>query len=329
MNRYFEKDIDPTPILDRRVTVVGYGNQGRAHALNMRDSGLKVQVGSREGKGRNLAVEDGFEPQPLAEAVQQADMIVLTVPDETMSQVFEDHIQSNMQDEATLVFAHGFALTYGLVEPRAGGAVLVSPSGPGTAVRLSYTQGEGVPAFFAAEPQSNRGLALAYGWAIGSARAGLLETTFQEETECDLFGEQVVLCGGMPELAIAAFETLVDSGYSPEVAYTECVQQVRLLAELMALYGVAGMKQRISDTAEWGAYLNGPKLIDDSVRERMGLILRSIQNKSFAMGWMEEASKGKQRLAKFRDEAAGSLNEDVFRKLTVRPDRHGPSGDRV
>ncbi|MBS1714776.1 MAG: ketol-acid reductoisomerase [Armatimonadetes bacterium] len=311
----YESDVDPSPILGRRIAVVGYGNQGRAHALNLRDRGLDVSVGTRPGDSRTQAESDGFPALDVETVVAGADTVVLTVPDESMGQVFESSVRPALAAEAALVFAHGFALTYGLVKPEGRTCVLVSPSGPGTALRESFVGGSGLPAFIASDPMDGLTLAAAYAWAIGCARAGLIPTDFREETEADLFGEQAVLCGGMPELATAAFETLVGAGFSPEVAYIECVHQVRLLADLIARHGVAGMKRRISDTAEWGSYQVGPVVVGDEVRAAMARSLARIRSGEFAQEWLIEASSGKPRLKQKREAEGASLLEQTRRGL--------------
>lgn len=316
----YESEIDPSPLTGKHICIVGYGNQGRAHALNLRDRGLDVVVGTRGGPSRQMAADDGFPSTSIESAVGRADLIVFLVPDESMHEVYTRHVQGNHPDRATYAFAHGFAITYRLIPVPPAGAVLVSPSGPGTAVRELFVQGSGLPAFVAAEPDSGLGIALAYAQALGCARAGVVPTTFREETECDLFGEQTVLCGGMPELAVTAFETLVNAGYTPEVAYIECVQQVRLLADLMARYGVAGMKARISDTAEWGSYRTGPRIVNDSVRAAMAETLAEIQSGEFAESWIAESTTGKQNLIRFRSEEHARLSEQVFKSLSGTSD---------
>lgn len=300
----------------RTVAVVGYGNQGAAHALNLRDSGVTVRVGSRPGKSRDRASADGFQREDIDQAVRAADIIVMTVPDESMRAVFEESVKPTLRAGAVLCFAHGFAVTYRLIVPP-NGAFLVSPAGPGTAVREEFLANRGVPGFIAADPSELLPLALSYAKAVGLTRAGVVETTFREETECDLFGEQVVLCGGMPELAIAAFDTLVEAGYSEDVAYTECVQQVRLLADLMARYGVAGMKERISDTAEWGSYQVGQRIVDAHVRQTMATVLAEIRSGRFADSWKLESESGKETLSTLRKAQAERLHERVFQRLTA------------
>lgn len=316
-----ESDVDPSPILGRRIAVVGYGNQGRAHALNLRDRGLDVRVGTRPGPSRGQAESDGFPALDVPTVVAGADTVVLTLPDESMGPVYASDVRPVLEKDAALVFAHGFALTYGQVDPEGRPCVLVSPSGPGTAVRESYVAGGGIPAFIAARPVDALPLAAAYAWAIGCARGGLIETDFREETEADLFGEQAVLCGGMPELATAAFETLVDNGFSPEVAYIECVHQVRLLADLIARHGIPGMKKRISDTAEWGSYQVGAKVIGPESRRAMQDALTRIRSGEFAQEWLIEAASGKPRLQDMRNRLETGLVEETRQGLFPDPDR--------
>ncbi len=307
---------DPSLILGRRVVVVGYGNQGRAHALNLRDRGVAVTVGAREGRGAERAREDGFDPKPIRQAVDGAQVVALLLPDESLGKVFAAEVAPSLAPGASLVFAHGFSVVYGLLEPPEGvGCVLVSPVGPGTALREEFVAGRGIPAMLAAQPEGLLPLAGSYAWGLGCDRARLVETTFREETECDLFGEQAVLCGGMPALAEAAFETLVEAGFSPEVAYLECVHQVRLLAELVASVGVAGMRKRISDTAEWGSYQVGPEVVGEASREAMRRALERIRSGEFARGWVAEAEAGKPRLLAFREADRSSRIEATRRRL--------------
>jgi ketol-acid reductoisomerase len=285
-----------------RVAVLGYGNQGRAHALNLRDSGVEVAVGARAGKGWEAAIADGFTPVSLAEAASLGRVVALCVPDETMREVWESGVREAVAPGSAVLFAHGFAVTFGEVGlPQGIPGLLVSPCGPGTAVRSGYLEGRGVPAFVAAS-QGGIELAKSYARAIGCGR--LVETTFREETVCDLFGEQAVLCGGVPWLARAAWETLVGAGYSPEAAYLECVAQVRLLADLMAERGVAGMLAAVSDTAEFGAYEAGPEVAGPGLRAAFAARLARIESGEFARDWLAEARSGKRRLAALRAEAA-------------------------
>jgi ketol-acid reductoisomerase len=303
-----EPQIDSGLIKDLAVAVVGYGNQGRAHALNLRDSGIKVTVGAREGRGRNWALDDGFEPTDIQIAVQFADVVVMTVPDEQMKPVFDGLVGPWLKHNATLLFAHGFAVVYEEIVPPFG-AVLVSPAGPGKAVRDSYVEGGGVVAYVAAEPATLMPLAKSYGSAIGSSRVGLIPTTFREEVECDLFGEQVVLCGGMPLLALEAYASLVKAGYSRDVAYHECVAQIRLLADLMATRGIMGMWDGISDTAEWGALTVGPKIVSEEVKLAMSSALDRVRSGEFAREWIAEARSGKPNLDALRKSATDRLAE--------------------
>ncbi|MCW5938816.1 MAG: ketol-acid reductoisomerase [Fimbriimonadaceae bacterium] len=292
-----EDRIDPALVLGRRIAVMGYGNQGRAHSLNLRDQGVDVRVGARAGAGWDKAESDGFRPLGISEAAQWADWVVLALPDESVGEVYRREIAPFHSSSGALVFLHGFALVYGQVVPPEGvAALLVSPCGPGTAVRTEFEASRGVTALIAAEPVSALDSARAYSWAVGCSRAGLVATTFREETECDLFGEQAVLCGGLAELARAAWETLVEQGIRPEVAYLECVQQVRLLADLIAFHGIAGMFERISDTAEWGAYQTGPRVVGSESRAAMKEALARIKSGEFAREWLAEAGAGKPRL---------------------------------
>lgn len=309
-----ERDIDSSLIQSATVAIVGYGNQGRAHALNLRDRGIQVRVGTRAGMGRESSTKDGWSVFEIEDAIRGASVVSLLVPDEAMRGVWESSVNGVIEQDAVLLFAHGFALTYGLVD-WAGQTALVSPAGPGTAVREEFVRGHGVPALVGADPGNTVPLALSYAWALGCARAGIVMTNFKEETECDLFGEQVVLCGGMPELAVAAFETLVESGYSPEVAYTECIAQVRLLADLMARHGIAGMKERVSDTAEFGSYRAGPAIVNGHVRAEMKRILSDVQSGKFASEWITEAESGKKGLLAKRERESERKVEEVGRQL--------------
>lgn len=312
----FEDQVDPGPVRSATLAVVGYGNQGRAQALNLRDRGLSVVVGSRPGTSRDRAESDGFAPTSVAHAVADAEVVFLAVPDEAMGVIVDSEVRPALRPDATVVFAHGFAVTFGQVTLAPGQqGVLVSPVGPGTAVREEFVAGGGVPAFVASLDDAGWPMALAYSWAIGCARGGLVKTTFREETVCDLFGEQTVLCGGMPELAVAAFDTLVGAGYSPEAACMECVLQIRLLADLVARYGVAGMKEKISDTAEWGSYKVGPRVVGEPARAAMREALADIESGSFAREWLEEAASGKKRLHELRRRSTDHPLEKTVRAL--------------
>lgn len=290
-----------------RVAILGYGNQGRAQALNLRDSGVDVVVGQRPGPSADRAVEDGFEPLRLPEAAQ-ANVLMLTLPDETAADIYRDEIAPHLQPGQILLFTHGFNVHFGLIAPPPEiGVALVAPKGQARAVRQTYLQNSGVPALIAIhhDPDGQtRPAALAYAACCGYARAGLLETTFKEETETDLFGEQAVLCGGMIDLMLAGFRTLVEAGYSPEAAYFECVHEVKIIVDLLLEKGVSAMREGISDTAEWGGYLAGPKVVNASTRASMNDLLSAIQDGSFARQWVEEARAGKPNLRRLRVERA-------------------------
>ncbi|MGE0001841.1 MAG: ketol-acid reductoisomerase [Fimbriimonadaceae bacterium] len=303
---------------DRSVAVLGYGNQGRAHAMNLRASGIGVIVGARPGKGAAKAEEDGFAPVSISEASRSATLVSLCLPDEVMGAVWRSEIEPRLAGEAAVLFAHGFCLVFGEIVPSdRHPVVLVSPVGPGTAVRERFGQG-GVPAFIASREPQDIGLAREYAAAIGCGR--LVETTFRAETVCDLFGEQAVLCGGVPWLARAAWETLVEAGYPAEVAYLECVAQVRLLAELMERRGIAGMLEAVSGTAEFGAYEAGPEIVDVHVRERLRERLQRIEGGEFAGEWLRDAEAGFPRLLEQRSTA----RLHPIEKARPVPDRNHP-----
>jgi ketol-acid reductoisomerase len=287
-----------------RVAVIGYGNQGRAHALNLRDSGVDVIVGARPGPGSEQATVDGFHPVAISEAAHSP-VVALTLPDETIGTVFTSEVAPSLAERASVILAHGFAWTYGQIALGSGQSCgLVSPCGPGVAVREEYVDGRGVPALLAAEPGSAWPVVEAYAEAIGCARAGLVRTTFREETECDLFGEQTVLVGGLSELVTAAWETLVEAGFQPEVAHSECVAQIGLLARLVSEHGPTGMRERVSDTAEWGALTVGPTVIGSETRQAMREALARVRSGEFARDWLAEAAAGKPRLRALREAAA-------------------------
>jgi ketol-acid reductoisomerase len=287
------------PLLERTVAVLGFGNQGSAHAMNLRDSGVNVIVGSRtSGGGAKRAMEAGFDVLSITAAVQQADLLILALPDEVQPQVYRDRIAPHLWPGQILGFLHGFAVRYRLIEPPShAGVVMIAPKGPGATLRQRYVQGSGIPCLMAIEQQiaptsldapSAQSIALAWAHGIGCARAGIIRTTFADETETDLFGEQAVLCGGMTWLMLAAFETLVEAGYPPELAYLECCHEVKQIADLVYERGMAAMMRQISNTAEFGAYAAGPALIDDATRARMKQLLQSIRDGSFAHRMTED-----------------------------------------
>ncbi|WP_033828058.1 ketol-acid reductoisomerase [Bacillus andreraoultii] len=286
------EDIVRNVLQGKKVAVVGYGSQGHAHAQNLRDSGYEVVIGLREGKSYVRAKEDGFTVLPVAEAVSVADVVMLLMPDETQAKVYEESIKPNLKSGAALAFAHGFNIHFGqIVPPQDVDVFMVAPKGPGHLVRRTYEEGAGVPALYAVYQDATgeaKDLALSYAKGIGSARAGILETTFKEETETDLFGEQAVLCGGLTSLIKAGFEVLVEAGYQPEAAYFECLHEMKLIVDLLYEGGLSNMRYSISDTAQWGDFVSGPRVITDDTKERMREILSDIQTGQFAKGWILE-----------------------------------------
>lgn len=268
---YYNGDANLGYFNGKTVAVIGYGSQGHAHALNMKDSGVSVIIGLRKGNSWNKAVEDGFDVFPVGEATAKADIVMILLPDELQTKVYNEEIKPNLTNQA-LMFAHGFNIHFNqIVPPSESDVLLVAPKGPGHLVRRTYEQEAGVPALFAIYQDVTgeaRELALAYAKAIGALRAGALETTFKEETETDLFGEQAVLCGGLTALVKAGFETLVEAGYQPELAYFECLHELKLIVDLMYEDGMAGMRYSISDTAQWGDFVTGPRIVTDEVKKK-------------------------------------------------------------
>ena len=297
-NVYYEKDADRSLIADRKVAILGYGSQGHAHALNLKESGIDVRVGLRESSSsRQKAADAGLAVASLADAAAEADVIMVLAPDTEQRRIYEESIAPNLNDGDALFFAHGFNIRFEQIVPPAGiDVAMVAPKGPGHLVRRTYTEGGGVPCLIAVHQDATggaKGLALAYADAIGGARAGVLETTFEEETETDLFGEQVVLCGGVTSLVQAGFETLTEAGYSPESAYFECLHELKLIVDLMYEQGIGGMRYSISDTAEYGDLTRGPRVINDSVKAEMRKILGEIQSGEFAKEWIAESEGGR------------------------------------
>jgi ketol-acid reductoisomerase len=295
---YTEQDANPAALKGGTVAIVGYGSQGRAHARNLRDSGFDVIVGAREGgQAERRARGDGFKVMSPADAAKAATLISLLAPDMAHREVYSDSIAPNLQPGAALLVAHGFSVLYGQVEPRADiDVVLVAPKGPGDLVRREYEIGRGVPCLFAVQQDASgsaRERALAYASGIGGTKGGAIETTFAEETETDLFGEQAVLCGGASELVVAGFETLVEAGYKPEVAYFECLHELKLIVDLMYEGGLAKMLHFVSETAKYGDFVSGPRVINAETKERMREVLRDIQSGQFAKEWVEENRSGK------------------------------------
>ncbi|MFB1081251.1 ketol-acid reductoisomerase [Jeotgalibacillus sp. JSM ZJ347] len=288
---YYNQDINSS-LEGKKVAVIGYGSQGHAHAQNLKDTGHDVVVGLRKGKSWEQAEQDGLEVKTVRDAAEEADIIMVLLPDERQTQVYEEEIKPGLRAGKSLVFAHGFNVHFNqIVPPSDVDVFLVAPKGPGHLVRRTFESGAGVPALFAVyQDQSGQAseTALAYAKGIGSARAGVLETTFKEETETDLFGEQAVLCGGLTSLVKAGFETLVEAGYQPELAYFECLHELKLIVDLMYEDGMSGMRYSISDTAQWGDFVSGPRVVDADTKKRMKDILTDIQDGKFAKGWLLE-----------------------------------------
>ncbi len=312
-NIYYEKDVDRSALADRKVAVLGYGSQGHAHALNLKESGIDVRVGLREGSSSvGKAEAAGLSVRSIADATAEADVVMMLMPDTEMATIYESDVAPNLSDGDAVFFAHGFNIRFDLISPAEGLDVcMVAPKGPGHLVRRTYTEGGGVPVLIAVEQDASGGakdLALAYADAIGGARAGVIETTFTEETETDLFGEQVVLCGGTTRLVQAAFETLTEAGYQPEVAYFECLHELKLIVDLMYEEGIAGMRYSVSDTAEWGDLVSGPRIVNADTKAEMKNILTEIQDGTFAANWVEEARSGR---ARFRQLEKAGLDHPI------------------
>jgi ketol-acid reductoisomerase len=309
-----------TELLSGKVAILGYGSQGHAHALNLRDSGIDVQVGLRpESPSAAAAEEAGLAVGTVAAAVRDAQVVALLLPDQVQPRVYEQEVAPSLGPDAAVLFAHGFNVHYGRIVPAPGNdVIMVAPKGPGHVVRRLYEQGLGTPALVAvAQDASGRAfeLALAYGAALGAGRAGMIETTFAEETETDLFGEQAVLCGGVTELVRAGFETLVEAGYQPEIAYYECLHELKLIVDLMWEGGLSHMRYSISDTAEYGDYTRGPVVIDEHVRKQMLFLLGQIRDGTFAREWIAEMESGERELERHRHEASDQLLERVGSEL--------------
>ena len=302
---YFDNDIDLGLLADKTIAIIGYGAQGRSHALNLRDSGCQVIVGQRPGPGFENAIADGFQPVSIADAADRSDLICMMLPDESHGPVFETEIAQHLVDGDVVLCCHGFSLHYQTIRlPSNIASILVAPKGAGHMVRTAFENGGGVPCLAGVGPGVSREtyfpLALAYAGALGGGKAGVIETNVREETETDLFGEQVVLCGGVSHLAIAAFETLVEAGYREEVAYFECVHELKLVVDLLHRGGLAFMRDHISNTAEYGDYTCGPRIVDQHVRQKMKEVLNDIQSGKFASEWIEETASGGKNFQKMR-----------------------------
>jgi len=307
-------------LLSGKVAVLGYGSQGHAHALNLADSGVEVEVGLRPGSSSRAAAEDaGLTVRDTADAVRGAQLVALLVPDGAQPALFRDEVAPNLEPGAALLFAHGFNVHYGRIDaPEGHDVIMVAPKGPGHIVRRLYEEGYGTPALVAVARDASgqaRELALAYGAALGAARAGMVETTFEEETESDLFGEQAVLCGGVTQLIRHGFETLVENGVQPEVAYWECLHELKLIVDLIWEGGIERMHYSISDTAEYGSHAVGPKVVDEAVRENMRAVFAAIKDGSFAREWIAEMDRGQPSLEEYRRKLAETQLEQVGARL--------------
>ncbi len=316
---YYEQDCDPEAIKGKKVAIIGYGSQGHAHALNLRDSGCDVRVGLREGSKSWQAAEDaGLKVMPVAQAADEADLIMVLVPDELQPAVYEESIAPHLKAGDTLAFAHGFNIHYGYITPPEDvNVIMCAPKGPGHIVRRQYTEGSGVPDLVCVAQDATGDawdIALSYAWGVGGARSGVIKATFKEETEEDLFGEQAVLCGGLVELVKAGFETLVEAGYPPELAYFECYHEMKMIVDLMYESGIHFMNHSISNTAEYGEYYAGPKVINEQSREAMREILKRIQDGSFAEEFVQDCKNGHKRLVEQRE----AINDHEIEKTGER-----------
>jgi ketol-acid reductoisomerase len=319
-NVYYENDADPSIIRSKKVAIIGYGSQGHAHALNLKDSGVEVCVGLRDGSSSKTKAENaGLTVKSMADAAAWADVVMILAPDTEQKRIYDENIAAGLEPGNALAFAHGFNVRFGRIKaPEGVDCIMIAPKGPGHLVRRTYTEGGGVPALIAVEQDATgkaKQLALSYAEAIGGARAGVIETTFPEETETDLFGEQVVLCGGLTHLVQAGFETLVDAGYAPEMAYFECLHEVKLIVDLMYEEGIAGMRYSISDTAEYGDLTRGPRIITDDTKAEMRRILDEIQTGKFADEWIAESESGRPNYKRLQEEGKRHPIEVVGERL--------------
>ncbi len=320
MRVYYDRDADQKFITNKKVAVIGFGSQGHAHALNMRDSGVKdVAIAARPGASAKKAEAAGFKVMSVADAAKWADVMMMVTPDELQADIYKDDLAANMKEGAALLFAHGFNVHFRLIEPRKDLDILmVAPKGPGHTVRGEFQKGGGVPCLIAVHQDASgnaHDLGLAYASAIGGGRAGIIETSFREECETDLFGEQSVLCGGVVELIRAGFETLVEGGYAPEMAYFECLHEVKLIVDLIYEGGIANMNYSISNTAEYGEYVTGPRIITPDTKAEMKRVLDDIQSGRFARDWVLENKAGQPSFKATRARAAAHPIEEVGAKL--------------
>ena len=317
---YYDKDADLSLIQAKKVVILGYGSQGHAHALNLKDSGVDVTVALRKGsKSWAKAETSGLKVLEVADAVKLADLVMILAPDEGQRKIYEEQVAPNIKQGAALAFAHGFNIHFGLIEPRADlDVIMVAPKGPGHTVRSTYTQGGGVPSLIAIHQDASgsaKAIALSYASANGGGRAGIIETNFREETETDLFGEQAVLCGGATALVQAGFETLVEAGYAPEMAYFECLHELKLIVDLMYEGGMANMRYSISNTAEYGDYVTGPRIITEETKKEMKRVLTDIQTGKFARDFVLENTAGQPTLKARRRLGAEHQIEEVGGRL--------------
>ncbi|MCO5410870.1 ketol-acid reductoisomerase [Ralstonia mojiangensis] len=320
MKVFYDKDADLSLIKGKNVTIIGYGSQGHAHALNLNDSGVKVTVGLRKnGASWNKAVNAGLQVKEVAEAVKEADVVMILLPDEQIADVYKNEVHGNIKQGAALAFAHGFNVHYGAVIPRADlDVIMIAPKAPGHTVRGTYTQGGGVPHLIAVHQDKSgaaRDIALSYATANGGGRAGVIETNFREETETDLFGEQAVLCGGTVELIKAGFETLVEAGYAPEMAYFECLHELKLIVDLIYEGGIANMNYSISNNAEYGEYVTGPRVVTEETKKAMKQCLKDIQTGEYAKSFLLEYKAGQPTLISRRRLTEEHQIEQVGAKL--------------
>jgi ketol-acid reductoisomerase len=319
-NVYYEADADPSIIRGRKVAIIGYGSQGHAHALNLKESGVDVCVGLRDGSSSKVKAENaGLTVKSIDDASEWADVIMILAPDTEQKRIFDEHIAAHLKPGDALAFAHGFNVRFGrITAPEGVDSIMIAPKGPGHLVRRTYVEGGGVPALIAVDQDATgnaKALAMSYADAIGGARAGVIETTFPEETETDLFGEQVVLCGGLTKLVQYGFETLTEAGYAPEMAYFECLHEVKLIVDLMYEEGIAGMRYSISDTAEYGDLTRGPRIITDATKDEMRKILGEIQSGQFADEWIAESESGRENYHRMQDEGKAHPIEIVGAQL--------------
>ncbi|EJX1717699.1 ketol-acid reductoisomerase [Staphylococcus aureus] len=316
---YYDQDVKTDALQGKKIAVVGYGSQGHAHAQNLKDNGYDVVIGIRPGRSFDKAKEDGFDVFPVAEAVKQADVIMVLLPDEIQGDVYKNEIEPNLEKHNALAFAHGFNIHFGVIQPPADVDVfLVAPKGPGHLVRRTFVEGSAVPSLFGIQQGASgqaRNIALSYAKGIGATRAGVIETTFKEETETDLFGEQAVLCGGVSKLIQSGFETLVEAGYQPELAYFEVLHEMKLIVDLMYEGGMENVRYSISNTAEFGDYVSGPRVITPDVKENMKVVLTDIQNGNFSNRFIEDNKNGFKEFYKLREEQHGHQIEKVGREL--------------